>query len=152
MIVGFIQQLGPWSWFVGGLFLLALEIAAPGAFFLWFGIAAILVGIIDLIFGLSWQVLVSLFLILAIVLLVFGRRYFAARMAGPVGVRLNARGERLIGHEAVLDEPIVEGRGRIRVDDTTWRVSGADLPTGAHVRVVAVDGALLKVEQIRPIV
>ena len=45
------------------------------------------------------------------------------------------------------DEPIVNGHGQVRVDDTNWRVTGPDLPSGTRVKVVAADGAVLKVEK-----
>ena len=38
------------------------------------------------------------------------------------------------------------GEGRIRVDDSSWRVTGPNQPAGAAVRVVRVDGATLVVE------
>jgi membrane protein implicated in regulation of membrane protease activity len=31
------------------------------------------------------------------------------------------------------------------VDDSTWRVEGADLPAGANVTVTGVNGTILKV-------
>jgi len=61
---------------------------------------------------------------------------------------LNQRGKALIGRETLLIEPIVNGVGRIQVDDTFWRVNGNDLETGKLVRVVDVDGATLKVEHV----
>jgi len=48
----------------------------------------------------------------------------------------------------VLDHPIQEGRGRIRLDDTVWRVSGPDLPAGSRVKVVSVHGTELHVEAV----
>ena len=45
---------------------------------------------------------------------------------------LNRRGEQLIGRIATLTEPIKDGRGRVRIGDTMWRVSGPDLPAGAQ--------------------
>ena len=42
---------------------------------------------------------------------------------------------------------IVGGRGQIKVDDTNWRVTGPDLPSGAKVRVAGADGAVLAVER-----
>jgi inner membrane protein len=45
-----------------------------------------------------------------------------------------------------LSEPIQNGRGKARIDDSVWRVEGADLPAGTQVKVMAVDGAILKVE------
>ena len=41
----------------------------------------------------------------------------------------------LVGRIATLTEPINDGRGRVRIGDTMWRVAGPDLPAGAQVRV-----------------
>ena len=46
----------------------------------------------------------------------------------------------------MLEKPIAEGRGRIRLDDTTWTVSGPDLPAGARVKVIGSSGGQLTVE------
>jgi membrane protein implicated in regulation of membrane protease activity len=46
-----------------------------------------------------------------------------------------------------LDQPISGGEGRVRVGDSFWRVTGADAPAGAAVRVVRLDGATLVVEK-----
>jgi len=61
---------------------------------------------------------------------------------------LNQRGKALIGRETVLIEPIINGVGRIQVDDTFWRVHGDDLATGKLIRIIDVDGATLKVEHV----
>mgnify|MGYP006185886979 CR=1 FL=1 len=45
----------------------------------------------------------------------------------------------------VLSEPIVEGRGRIRIDDSIWQVRGPDAPAGARVVVTGADGTILNV-------
>jgi membrane protein implicated in regulation of membrane protease activity len=57
------------------------------------------------------------------------------------------RGQRYVGRVFTLDEPIVNGRGKIRVDDTTWNIEGADLAAGVSVEVTSVDGTILKVAQ-----
>lgn len=145
MITDLIEQLGAWSWMVGGLLLLGLEILAPGTFFLWFGVAAIVVGTIALVFDWAWQVQVVIFLVLSLVLVVIGRRYFAGWAKAAPEALVNDRAARLVGSTYVLAEPIVDGHGRVRVDDTTWRVTGPDLPSGQKVRVVGADGATLKV-------
>ena len=51
-----------------------------------------------------------------------------------------------IGRRFALSEAIDNGVGKIRVDDTTWKVKGPDLPEGAKVRVTAAEGTLLVVE------
>ena len=60
---------------------------------------------------------------------------------------LNRRGHHYLGRTFTLDEPIVEGRGKIRVDDSTWRIEGEDMAVGTRIKVVAVDGVILKVEK-----
>ncbi|MEP4770664.1 MAG: NfeD family protein [Roseibium sp.] len=140
-----IESLGSWSWVVLGLILLGLEILAPGTIFLWFGLSAIVVGIIALIFDLSWQVNVGLFVALSLVSLLIGRRLMR-RLASEKGdPGLNQRGSRYVGREFTLTEPLSEGAGHLSIDDTIWRISGPDIAAGTKVRVDGVDGARLVV-------
>lgn len=143
-----IAELGPWTWHVVGLFLLGLEILAPGSFFLWFGISALIVGTLAVFFDWAWQIDALLFLGIAIVSLVIGRHYMKKAASTGGDPNLNERGSRYVGREFELSEGIEQGRGKINVDDTVWRVSGPDLATGSRVRVVEVDGANLKVEPV----
>jgi inner membrane protein len=62
--------------------------------------------------------------------------------------RLNRRAESYVRRMFTLDGAIVDGRGRVRVDDTVWLVAGPDLPAGARVRVTGTDNTLLLVEPI----
>jgi len=63
----------------------------------------------------------------------------------PGSETLNRRGERMIGQRYELIEPIINGRGKARVGDGQWLVSGPDLPLGSLVEVVAIDGTTLQV-------
>jgi hypothetical protein len=47
----------------------------------------------------------------------------------------------------VLEQPIVNGKGKIKVEDSIWRVSGIDMHKGTKVCVIDVDGDILKVEK-----
>lgn len=139
-------QYGAWSWFVLGLVLLGLEILVPGTFFLWFGVSALIVGALTFFTSLAWQPATLIWLALAVVLLVIGRRYFrndAAKSEDPV---LNERGRRYVGRVFTLAEPIVANNGRLSIEDSIWRVAGPDLPAGTRVRVADVDGPILRVE------
>ena len=51
-----------------------------------------------------------------------------------------------MGKSFVLLQPIVNGQGKIRFEDTIWDVDGPDLPKNARVKVIAVDGLRLTVE------
>jgi membrane protein implicated in regulation of membrane protease activity len=59
---------------------------------------------------------------------------------------LNRRAAQFIGRRYVLDTAIVNGQGKARVGDSQWLVEGPDLPAGATVEVIGVDGATLKVQ------
>ncbi|MBB4302895.1 hypothetical protein GGD81_001933 [Rhodobium orientis] len=142
-----IDFLGPWNWWVLGLVLLAVEILIPGTFFLWFGVSAIVVGTISLFITWGWQAQVIVFMVLAVVALVASRMLLRrTREPEPAETTfLNRRGARLIGRTFTLTEPIVEGSGRLKIDDSVWRVSGPDLAAGTRVTIVDADGALLRV-------
>jgi len=66
----------------------------------------------------------------------------------PSESRLNRRAEAYIGRTFTLERPIVDGRGRLRVDDTMWLVEGPDLPAGTRVQVTSVNNTLLRVTQL----
>jgi membrane protein implicated in regulation of membrane protease activity len=140
-----LEQLGPWAWWILGLILLGLELLMPGNVLVWFGIAAILTGLEVLIVDFGWQVTLLEFVVLSAVLVVVGRRYFARDSRPGEQPFLNDRARRLVGGTYVLTRPIVAGQGQIRVDDTNWRVTGPDLPSGSKVRVAGADGAVLAV-------
>ncbi|MEO9340641.1 NfeD family protein [Mesorhizobium sp. SB112] len=152
MIESLFFELGPWNWIVLGFVLLALEILAPGVFLLWIGIAALIVGGISILAWEAsfwpWQVQVLVFLALSLVTAILGKKIMSKRGDQSDQPLLNQRSEQLVGRTATLAEPITEGRGRIRMDDTTWRVSGPDLPVGARVKVVSTDSYGLIVEAV----
>jgi membrane protein implicated in regulation of membrane protease activity len=138
--------LGVWNWVIVGGILLALEILAPGAFMLWLGLSAILVGAISLIFPWPWQAQLIAFGVFAMGSIPLWR-YFARRVEPAVDRPfLNRRAEGFVGRVFVLERPIVDGIGMVRIDDTIWRVAGPDTPAGTRIRVTSADGANLLVE------
>ena len=136
-----ISELGPWNWMVLGFVLLVMEVIAPGIFMLWIGIAALLIGVVSqLIWDSSfwtWEVQVLAFLALSLVSAFAGKKLVGGRHDATDQPLLNRRGAQMVGKMATLAEPIKDGRGRIKLGDTLWRVSGPDLPAGTQVRVVS---------------
>ena len=139
---------GPWAWFVTGLVLLALELVVPGGYFLWLGAAGIVTGLLAFIPGLGWSSQVTIFGILAIAIVAGWTLITRNRRHVTDNPFLNQRAERFIGHEAVIDEPIRDGFGRLALGDSIWRIAGPDLAAGQKIRVVGADGAVLKVEAV----
>jgi membrane protein implicated in regulation of membrane protease activity len=137
-----------WHWWVLATILLILEVFAPGAFMLWMGIAAAVIGALLLIApDLTLEVQLLAFSILSVASIVGWRLYVRRNPPEQTDEpTLNRRGSQYIGRVFTLDEPIVNGVGKLRVDDTTWKVAGPDLPLGARVRVGRVDNTVLLVE------
>jgi membrane protein implicated in regulation of membrane protease activity len=136
------------SWAAVALLLFAAEAMAPGAFMLWMGLAAavVFVGVL-LIPGVPVLGQVAAFVLLSFVSIQIYRRWFRTNEPQSDRPHLNQRANTLVGHVAKLDQAIVNGRGRVQIADAFWVVEGADLPAGTPVRVVAVDGMVLKVQE-----
>ena len=135
-------------WWILALLLIAGELLLPGYFLLWIGLAAAAMGAVlwvDPALGLLAQAI--LFGLLAFASCVGYARWLRPRLErrAPGDDRLNRRAEQLIGQRYQLIEPIINGRGKAGVGDGQWLVSGPDLPLGATVEVVAVDGSTLQV-------
>lgn len=137
-----------WAWAGLALMLAVMELIAPGVFFLWLSIAAFATALLAFFTpDLGWQVHLTTFAVLAIIVTWTGRRYVKQHPEPSEDEGLNRRAERLVGHVFILIEAIENGAGRIKVGDGAWRVTGPDLPQGARVKVVGADGSTLLVEQ-----
>ena len=134
-------------WLIAGFVLCVAETVAPGAFLIWIGAAALLVGAIDFVWPMELTLQLLVFAVAAVVLLFIGRRVYGSLERSAPEPSLN-RAHALFGKEFFLDRAIERGFGAIRVDDSVWRVAGAEMAAGAKVRVIAVeDGSLLRVEK-----
>jgi inner membrane protein len=155
MLERLFAELGPWNWVVLGLILMIFEVAAPGIFLLWFGVAALIVGAVAILLGealgLGWQIQVILFLVLSVIAVFIGRRLIGATDVVSDEPLLNMRGEQLIGQVVTLEEATVNGRGRARVGDSLWRVTGPDLAAGTRVRITGIDHGTLVIEMAETI-
>ena len=144
---GWLDGINYWHWWVLGIAFVILEIFSPAAFFLWMGIAAGVVGLLLLLVpGLSWEWQILAFALLSVASIALGRTYLKRNPIKTDQPTLNRRGEQYIGRQFTLDEPIVNGVGKLRVDDTSWKINGPECGAGTQVRVTGVDGVVLRVE------
>jgi membrane protein implicated in regulation of membrane protease activity len=138
-----------WLWLLLGLVLLGVEMLTPGGFyFLFFGVAALVVGFLAGlgVGGPVWAQIV-VFSVLSVASLALLRPYL---------LRWARSGERpdpvdtLEGESAVLAEDLAPGAyGKAELRGTSWTVVNRDqrpLTRGQRVRVVRVDGLTLWVE------
>ena len=145
--MSFLTELSYWYWFSFGIMLLVLELFGAGGFLLWVGLAAILTGVIILLFPqLAWNIQLIVFALLAIGHTMFWWQYVKHR---PKQTKLNQRNLSYVGKISELQEPIQNGRGKIHLGDTVWIASAEeDIPAHKKVRVIGVNGTILKVEAI----
>jgi hypothetical protein len=152
MIMGdgmsFLTSLGAWNWLIAAVVLFILEIVAPGVFLIWFGAAAAAVGLLTLAFDIPLLGQAILFALAAIASVLIGRRLFPYSEQVSDQASLNLRGNQYVGRTFTLEQPIVAGRGKLRVGDSLWSAEGPDLAAGARVRVTAVRGTVLVVEGV----
>lgn len=142
-----LTQLTYWHWFILGAALLILEVFAPGAFLLWIGIAAGIVGLILYVVPtLGWEYQVIIFSVVSVGSIIAWKRYRKTNPEVTDEPTLNRRGSQYIGRVFTLDAPIVDGVGKIRVDDSTWKVVGDDCAAGTKIKVVGIENTVLRVE------
>ncbi|QSX74952.1 NfeD family protein [Lysobacter arenosi] len=135
------------TWAVVALLLFAAEALAPGAFMLWLGFAAVAVfAMVLLIPDIPVLAQVAAFIVLSFASIQVYRTWFRGRERGSDQPNLNRRAEALVGRVVPLDQPIVNGRGRVQIADAYWEVTGPDLPAGSAVRITASRGMSLQVE------
>jgi hypothetical protein len=142
-----------WHWLILAVALIILEILMPGAYFLWMGISAVVVGASMFVFPqMPILVQVLIFAILSVITVMMYRSYRKKNPLVTDEPALNRRGEKYIGQSFTLTEPIVNGVGMIKVDDSSWKIKGFDIDAGETVRVVAAEGTTLIVESSTVIV
>ncbi len=145
-----IASLGSWNWLILAAVLLAAEIVAPGFFLLWFGIAAIAVGLIAFSTDLAWHWEVLIFGLFSVAAFVIGRRYFRPMPGDTDKPHLNQRLAQYVGQTYPLATEIDNGRGKVRIGDTLWPIEGDDLkdglPVGTKVRITGTRGMILVAE------
>lgn len=143
------EQIEFWNWWIVGVFLIGIEIFAPGAVFIWMGIAAGLVGLaLLLVPDMTWQIQLLIFAMLSMLSILVWHLFLRDRFPRSLPHRvLNRRGASYVGRTFTLREPITDGTGLLHVDDSRWKIEGDDMPAGTKVKVTAIDGTVLKVER-----
>ena len=143
-----ITTINQWHWWSLAVVLLILEAFAPGAFFVSMSVAAIVVGLLLAFMPeLAMEYQLFVFTLLSVGTIVAARRFLGDRLDKSDQPTLNQRGQKYVGRTFTLAEPIENGYGKIRVDDSTWKVQGEDCGPNGRVRVTAADGVVLMVEK-----
>ncbi len=142
----FLPSLGLWFWFIVAAVLLIGELLMPGVFLLWLGIGATATGLVDAMFGLDWRGEVVTFGVSSLVLVAASWKYVTSQWRPHSDQpHLNQRHYTYVGRTVILETAIVDGRGKVKIDDTIWDVEGNNAEAGTPVTVRGVNGMRLVV-------
>ncbi|MEN1729384.1 MAG: NfeD family protein [Pseudomonadota bacterium] len=144
-----------WFWLILGALLILSEFFLTGIVAVFFGVGAILVGVltaVGLIDSLWEQILV--FSVLSVGALLFARDRIKVWFRGSVSDRWDGDKDVLFsrGDRATVSSTFVDGIGKVRLSGTDWKAESddADLAEGATVWITGHRGITLQVSAQRP--
>jgi len=138
--------LSPWTWATAALALAAIETLAPVAIFLCLAAGALATSLLLVVMpDIGWTGAIGVFSITAVISLWPIKRWYLGLKGSGAEDDLGARGAQLIGREVMLVSPIEHGKGRAKVGDSYWNVTGPDCEAGRVIKIVSVNDAELGV-------
>ena len=139
-----------WHWIAFGLVLLTLETFSGTFLMLGLGLAAIVVGVIDVLFPLSIQMELTIWMLLSLLSIVLWFKYMkdnSVESSGQSNYALDTQG-------TVTKTISLNGRGTVRFDkpvlgNTTWiATSQEELDINTRVKIVEIKGQLIQVASL----
>lgn len=144
-----IPALSPWAWAVAAVVIAFLELPIPGNYLIWIACAAALTAFASFLIDWSLNAQLTFFAVACVGACVAG--YFVYRrlaLRGTDAEPVNRRDVDLVGQSVVASEPFLNGRGRVRLNDTLWLAeSDEDVAAGTPVTITAVRGTSLVVRR-----
>ncbi|MDD5272705.1 MAG: NfeD family protein [Methylovulum sp.] len=135
-----------WYWWVLAIGFLVIEMLVSGFFFLWMSAAALCTGLLVwLMPAASMDMQVFVFSLLSILAIGTWKVFAKHTTISSDKPLLNKRGAQYVGRVFNLYEAIENGQGKIKVDDSIWKVQGEDCALGTKVKVIAVNGTVFAV-------
>lgn len=138
-----------WHWAVGGIVLIVAELVVPSFVLIWFGAGALVVALAVALADLTLTAQLGLWLIVSLVLVAAWFKVFKPNMHKT---RVGMADAGVIGEVGVLVHDVAPFRkGKVRfqkpiLGDDLWTcIADEEIKSGERVRVVAVEGSLLKV-------
>ena len=151
MIEFLTQYIAWWHWIILGILFIIIEMGTGTFITLGFGLAAVIVGLLELLFGMNFLLQVSLWLILSVAIIAFLFKYFKKQPT----VSSSGQSDQGLDTLGTVTKKIEQhGRGEVRFDtpvlgNTVWHASANQiLEPGERVKIEAVNGQLIKVAPV----
>ena len=144
------QNLLWWHWMVLGLILITMEIFTGTFMMLGLGLSAIFVGVIDVIYPLSMEIAISLWMVLSIISIAIWFKYMRDKSIETSG----QSNESLETLGVVEKEIAINGRGLVRFDkpilgSSVWMATAKEnLDKNSRVKIIEVKGQLIEVASL----
>lgn len=139
-----------WHWWILAVVMISIEILAPAFFALWLGVAAFITGLIVYFMPeIQWEYQVFMFAVFSVASIAVWKVYYRKNPLRSDEPLLNRRGEQYVGRVITLQMPIEDGQGKVKVDDSTWKIEGENCPVGTKVKIVSVTNVVFQVEIVQ---
>lgn len=140
-------------WFVIGIILLVAEFSAPGLVIFFFGVGAIIVALVCLLFDPSLNLQLIIFIVSSVVLLIGLRKWLKTIFIGRAkgGKEMDDLQDDFVGHRAVVKKKIIPGiQGEVEFNGTLWKADAeSEIKEGSIVEIITKDNITLKVKSIK---
>ena len=139
-----------WHWIAFGIALLTLEIFSGTFMMLGLGLAAIIVGVVDVLYPISVAMELTIWMVLSLIAIALWFKYMkdnTVETSGQSNYSLETEG-------TIIQEIPLNGRGKVRFDtpvlgNTIWLATSKEtLPIDTRVKIVEVKGQLIMVASI----
>ena len=147
-----IENIPPqYVWIVLGVVIMSMELFLPGFILCFFGLGAVLTGLLMLFVPLGINTQLVLFTILSIVLLVSFRRYAQGYFTGRVSKTTppNSSLETHTGETAIVTQDIIPNspHGKVEFHGTAWNADAdVEIKAGTKVTIIERHDLTLKVK------
>lgn len=138
-----------YHWLIIALLLGIGEIFVPGVFLIWLAAAAAVTGFVSMFIDITVAGQFTLFGILALASVFFGRRWYMTNEVKSSDPLLNDKAARLIGTTVTVVVPINSTAGRVKVGDSEWPARGPALKKGDTARIVDVANGVLILDDMK---
>lgn len=147
-------QLLYWHWLVLGMLLVVAEIFIPSFTIFWFGLGALVVGLIMLALKLSFTAQILIWTVSSVLFTVLWFQYFKPRMIDKTSAGMSR--DAVIGESGqVIKVPTEHSRGEVRfatpvLGDDEWEfICDEDIAIGDRVYIKEISGNTLIVVKLK---
>jgi membrane protein implicated in regulation of membrane protease activity len=139
-----------WHWIVFGIVLLIIEMSIGTFFILGLGVAAIMVGVMDILFDTTFTMELTIWMILSLLAIAAWFKWFrepSVSESGQSNYRLDTLG-------IVIEDIQPHSRGKVTFDspvlgNTSWHATAKmNIDKNTRVKIVQINGQLIEVEPV----